>query len=307
MIGVPLRLKTAAALVLLGLLTLLAGIGQRTIWAPSETFTASLPADAAAAPLTVVDQKLRTLHDGTVTINVQGDGSFMLATGRPGDIDAWVGKTAHNTITGVSEDEKSLTVEHADGDAAAPNPAGSDLWVSTENASGSLEYTWTPPADGDWSLLLASDGTKAAPASVSMTFPNDTATPWAVPLMVLGSLLILGGIVLAVLAARRRNGEDGDGGPDGGDSSIDDGGSSIDDGGSGYARRARARKATSGDAGAPGQAPSSSATKTTLVAAGLAAVVLAGSGTAVQAATPSPQPSGSSSSSAKEAAGTPVL
>ncbi len=158
------RFKTAVALVLLGLLTLLAGIGQKTIWAPSETFTASAPADAAEAPLTVIDQNLRTLHGGTVKINIEGDGNFMLAAGRPDDVDAWVGQTAHNTVTGVSEDNKSLQVEHADGEATAPNPAGSDLWVSTENASGELEYSWTPPADGEWSLLLASDGTKPAPA-----------------------------------------------------------------------------------------------------------------------------------------------
>ena len=269
---------------LLGLLTLLAGIGQRTIWAPSETFTASVPADAAAAPLTVIDQKLRTLHGGTVKIDIQGDGNFMLATGRPDDVSAWVGKAAHNTITGVSADEKSLTVEHADGEGTVPNPAGSDLWVSNENASGELEYTWTPPADGDWSLLLASDGTKPAPASVSMTFPNDTSTPWAVPLMVLGGLLIVGGVVLALLSARKKDGEG--------------------DGGSSYARRARARN------GAPqGQAPSSSSSsKATMVAAGVAAVVLAGTGTAAQAATPSPAPSGSASSQpAKESAAAPVL
>jgi len=266
--------------VLLGLLTLLAGIGQRTIWAPSETFTASAPAGAAAAPLTVIDQKLRTLHGGTVKINIQGDGNFLLASGRPDDVDAWVGKTAHNTINGVSEDGKSLTVEHADGEGTAPNPAGSDLWVSSENASGELEYTWTPPADGDWSLLLAADGTKPAPANISMTFPNDTSTPWAVPLMVIGSILILGGIVLALLSARRKDGEGGD---------------------SGFARRARARKAQ-------GQAPSSSSSsRVTMVAAGVAAAVLAGSGTAAQAASPSPQPSGSASSPAKEASGSPVL
>ncbi|WP_142122421.1 hypothetical protein [Arthrobacter sp. SLBN-122] len=266
---------------LLGLLTLLAGIGQRTIWAPSETFTASVPADSAAAPLTVIDQKLRTLHDGPVKITVQGDGNFMLATGRPDDVSAWVGQTAHNTITGVSGDEKSLVVEHADGEGTAPNPAGSDLWVSTENAGGGLDYTWTPPADGDWSLLLASDGTKPAPASVSMTFPNDTSTPWAVPLMVLGGLLILGGIVLALLSARRKDGEGGEGGD---------------------ARRARERNA------APqGQAPSSSSSsKATMVAAGVVAALLAGSGTAAQAANPSPQPSGGATA-AKDAAGSPVL
>ncbi|RDV09288.1 hypothetical protein DXK94_14240 [Arthrobacter sp. RT-1] len=263
---------------LLGLLTLLAGIGQRTIWAPSETFTASAPADAAEAPLTVIDQNLRTLHGGTVKITIEGDGNFMLAAGRPDDVDAWVGQAAHNTISGVSEDGKSLQVEHADGEATAPNPAGSDLWVSTENASGELEYSWTPPADGDWTLLLASDGTKAAPASVSMTFPNDTSTPWAIPLIVLGSLLILGGIALALLSARKPNGE---GGGDGA--------------GSGFAQRARAKS------------EARTASRASMVAAGITAAVLAGTGTAANAATPAPEPSGSSSSAAQEEAASPVL
>ncbi|MDQ0868868.1 hypothetical protein QFZ70_001341 [Arthrobacter sp. V1I9] len=277
MIGVPLRLKTAVALVLLGLLTLLAGIGQRTIWAPSETFTASAPADAGAAPLTVIDQNLRTLHGGTVKINIEGDGNFLLASGRPDDVDAWVGKTAHNTVTGVSEDGKSLQVEHADGEPTAPNPAGSDLWVSTENASGELEYSWTPPADGDWTLLLASDGTQPAPASVSMTFPNDTSTPWAIPLMVLGSLLILGGIALALLSLRKRNGE-GDGNGKG----------------SGFAQRARART----------EARSSS--RVTMAAAGVvAAAVVAGTGVAASATSPAPSPD--SSAAPQDQSGSPVL
>jgi hypothetical protein len=279
MIGVPLRLKTAVALVLLGLLTLLAGIGQRTIWAPSETFTASAPADGQAAPLTVIDENLRTLHGGTVKLNIEGDGNFLLAAGRPDDVDAWVGQSAHNTVTGVSEDGKSLQVDHADGEATAPSPAGSDLWVSTENANGELEYSWTPPAGGDWTLLLASDGTRPAPSSISMTFPNDTSTPWAVPLMVLGSLLILGGIILALLSARKRNGE-GDGK------------------GSGFAQRARARS------------EDRSSSRLGMVAAGVVSVaVVAGAGTAAHAASPAPSsdPASTAPGAPQEQAGSPVL
>ncbi|MCO4251756.1 hypothetical protein [Pseudarthrobacter raffinosi] len=274
------RFKTAVALVLLGLLTLLAGIGQKTIWAPSETFTASAPADAAEAPLTIIDQNLRTAQGGTVKIKVEGDGNFMLAAGRPDDVDAWVGPTAHNTITGVSEDNKSLQVEHANGDATAPNPSGSDLWVSTENASGELEYSWTPPADGEWSLLLASDGTKPAPSSISMTFPNDTATPWAIPLMVIGGLLILAGIALVVLSARKRDGE-GNGT------------------GSLFARRARA-KAEARSASRLGMVSGG------MVTAAVTALVVAGTGVAANAATtPAPAPESASPEAAQAAA--PVL
>src|SRR6476661_6578194 len=204
MIGSILRFKTAVALVLLGLLTLLAGIGQKTFWAPPETITATAPT-GTAAPLTVFDEKLKTLHPGTVKIQVKGEGAFLLAAGRPDDVDAWVGKTAHNTVAGVSEDGKALQLTHTDGEATAPSPAGSDLWVTTENATGEMDYSWNAPTDGDWSLLLATDGTKAAPSDITMTFPNDTSTPWAIPLMVLGGLLIIAGGALLVLKPKSGN------------------------------------------------------------------------------------------------------
>ncbi len=280
----PLRFKTAVALVLLGLLTLLAGIGQKTIWAPSETFTASVPTDSAEAPLTVIDQNLRTLHGGTVKINIKGDGNFILAAGRPDDIDAWVGQAAHNTVTGVAEGNKALQVEHSDGEPTAPNPGGSDLWVSSENASGELDYSWTPPADGEWSLLLASDGTKAAPGTVSMTFPNDTSTPWAIPLMVIGGLLILAGIALAVLSARTRNG-DGTGQ------------------GSVFAKRANAKT----------EARSSARlgmVSAGMVTAAVTAAVVAGTGVAANATTtpaPSTEPTASAAGEGAAAQSSPVL
>ncbi|MEO5318391.1 hypothetical protein PV761_07375 [Arthrobacter sp. CC3] len=315
MIGIPLRFKTAVALVLLGLLTLLAGVGQKTIWAPAETFTATAPADGTAAPLTVIDQKLRTLHGGTVKINVKGEGSFMLAAGRPDDVEAWVGKAAHNTVSGVSEDNKSLQIAHTEGEAAAPSPAGSDLWVTTENASGELNYTWSAPADGEWSLLLASDGTKPAPSSISMTFPNDTSTPWAVPLMVLGGLLMLAGLALLVL--KPRAGKPGAGGDDAGESVADE---SMKDK---LVRRARADR----PAGKPGPAapapveppaekqPGTSAFTATFTAkragvamVALAATIVAGTGVAAQAATtPAPSPSSSETAGADTAPDSPVL
>jgi hypothetical protein len=177
-------------------------------------------------------------------------------------------------------------MEHADGDATAPNPSGSDLWVSSENASGELEYSWTPPADGEWSLLLAADGTKPAPSSVSITFPNDTSTPWAIPLMVLGALLILGGIALVVLSARKNDGE-GDGT------------------GSLFARRARA-KAESKSSARLGMV--SGGVVTAAVTAAMTAAVMAGTGAVANAATtPAPAPAAESGSAAAAQAASPVL
>ncbi len=296
MMGYILRFKTAAALVLLGLLTLLAGIGQKTFWAPAESVTATAPVDAKAAPLTVFDEKLRTAHGGPVEINIKGEGSFLLAAGRPDDVAAWVGPTAHNTVTGLSMDAAALEVAHTDGEATAPSPAGSDLWVTSENASGELSYTWTPPADGEWSLLLAADGTKPAPATISMTFPNDTSTPWAVPFMVLGVLLMASG---GLLFLKPRSGGTGSGrrgtraagrGPA---APAAEGLSAGSDDGSGQQRRVAVQ------ARRPG-----------LAVALLTAVAVAGTGTVAHASqTPAPGTSSSPEASAagEEAAGVPVL
>ncbi|SFU14114.1 hypothetical protein [Arthrobacter sp. ov118] len=303
------RFKTAVALVLLGLLTLLAGIGQKTFWAPPETITATAPA-GTAAPLTVFDEKLRTLHPGTVQINVKGEGSFMLAAGRPDDVDAWVAKTAHNTVAGVSDDGKALQLTHTDGEATAPSPAGSDLWVTTENASGEMNYSWNAPADGDWSLLLATDGTKPAPSSITMTFPNDTSTPWAIPLMVLGGLLIIAGGALLVLKPKSGSRAGG-------------GGSSI------FARRGQAKAAAAQDTAAqdtasqpvapqsaapeksaPGKATpepfkgAMRARRSGIVVAVLTAAAVGGTSVAAQASqTPAPSPSASAPASSAPASG----
>jgi hypothetical protein len=294
-----LRFKTAVALVLLGLLTLLAGIGQKTFWAPPETVTATAPADVTAAPLTVFDEKLRTLQSGTVKINVKGDGGFLLAAGRPDDVDAWVGKTAHNTVSGVSENGEALQLTHVEGEATAPSPAGSDLWVTTENASGEMNYSWTPPADGDWSLLLAADGTKPAPTSITMTFPNDTSTPWAVPFMVLGVLLILAGGAMLLLKPKSGTGA-GTGG-----SGI---GASL---GNMFARRGRAQAAAPAPAEGPeNTAPRQNSTsqrvgRSGVVLAVLTATAVAVTGGAAQVSpTSAPSPSTSTGASSSDA---PVL
>lgn len=290
------RFKTAVALVLLGLLTLLAGIGQKTVWAPAETVTATAPSNAEAAPLTVIDQKLRTVEGGTVTLKVKGEGNFLLAAGRPDDVTAWVGKTAHNTVSGLSEDKKSLQVERTDGEATAPSPAGSDLWVSSENASGELDYTWTAPADGEWSLLLASDGTKPAPSSIEMTFPNDTSTPWAVPLMVIGALLILAGLALLVLKPGR--GKSGRGTPGSGGQ-----GATKAALGSLFAKRA----AVPAKSGTPAKSGSGSSRLSILVAASTAAL-LAGTGAAANASqSPEPAATGGAASPAAASGDSSVL
>ncbi|MDQ0258290.1 hypothetical protein J2W20_000165 [Sinomonas atrocyanea] len=210
-------MKTAAALLLLGLVALVAGIGQLTWWAPADQVTATVPAGTPASPLTVIDAKLKDLRGGEATLTVHGNGNFVLAAARPDDMAAWVGKAAHTTIDGASDDGKVLKATHTDGEATSPNPAGADLFATTQNANGTLDYHWDLPDSGDWQLLLASDGKAPAPQDVTITWPSHATMPWAVPLIVIGALLILAAAALVLLPRLRggpRRPGPGAGGPD---------------------------------------------------------------------------------------------
>ena len=209
MLGSFLRLKIAIVLAVLGLLVLGTGIGQRTIWLPPSTLTAAVPADVKAAPavktspLTVIGPGVLKTHDGKFTLTVKSDGPIQLAVGRVDDVSGWVDDAAYTTIGAASDDFSELNVESTPGVEKVPNPSGSDLWVSEEKATGELTYTWQAPGRGDWALLVSSDGTAPAPIDISVTADNDAATPWAVPLMIIGSALLALAALLFFIAPRK--------------------------------------------------------------------------------------------------------
>jgi len=207
------RLLISVLSILLGAVALVAGIGQKTFWAPPEIATATLAAPLEGAPVTVVEPGVASVPGSPVDIAIDADGAFTLSLGRSADVDAWVGGAAHNTVSGVDAEQGTLVAAHTAGDATVPNPQDSDLWVATQSAEGHLVHQWTEPADGDWSLLIAADGTQPAPTSVTVSWPNDAGTPFAIPLMIVGTLLLLFGI--AVAAGMRRGGNGGGSRPSG--------------------------------------------------------------------------------------------
>ena len=156
--------------------------------------------------MTVVGPGVASVPGSPVDIAIDAQGEFTLALGRSADVDAWVGGAAHNTVSGVDAEQGTLLAEHTAGDATVPNPQDSDLWVATQSAEGHLVHQWTEPAEGDWSLLIAADGTQPAPTAVTVSWPNDASTPFAVPLMIIGALLLIFGIAVAVGTRRGGNG-----------------------------------------------------------------------------------------------------
>ncbi|WP_425862382.1 hypothetical protein [Arthrobacter sp. TWP1-1] len=197
------RSKIAIVLAVLGLLVLGTGIGQRTIWLPPATLTASAPAVSSPAPLTVIGPELLDTREGKFTMTIKNDGPIQLAVAREGDITGWIGDAAYTKVGAANEDFSALTSESKTGAETVPNPSGSDMWVSEEKGTGEMSYTWQAPGHGDWALLLSSDGKAAAPTDISITVENQEGTPWAVPLMVIGSALLALAALLFLIAPRK--------------------------------------------------------------------------------------------------------
>ncbi|MFC7402737.1 hypothetical protein [Citricoccus sp. GCM10030269] len=208
------RVVSGVVALVLGLAAMTGAFGLQTVWAPPATLTASTGAASAApaeAPLTVITGGIDEVDDKPVEYSLSGEGDYTVMLGQKRDVEAWVGDAAHNTISGIETDVPDgeaprVVVEHTDGEATVPDPAGSDLWVDVQRASGTIEQRWSVPSEGEWALLVAADGTQPAPTQMSVTWTNTVGdSPWIVPLAIIGALLALIGIALLVWALMIRN------------------------------------------------------------------------------------------------------
>ena len=241
----------------LGVAAIALGIASATVWRPSDT----LVAEAAAGPgstLLVTEPGVLTMAAPDVTVRVTGE-DVVIVLGRTADVEAWVGRDAHTTVTGLAdwhvlatnnvaarpdpatdaeepsppdgesateqpteqptepaegeaaeavppaEDEAASTID-ADGTPAPADPRGSDMWWAEVSGSTSAELEWTE-TDGRWSVLAAATAVGADPPQIALTWPQEVVTPWLLPGVFVGSLLLMIGLAwwaLILVAGRRQ-------------------------------------------------------------------------------------------------------
>ena len=88
----------------------------------------------------------------------------------------------------------------------APDPRGSDLWWAEVSGGDSAELEWTE-TDGRWSVLVASTGAGAGAPAIALTWPQEVVTPWLLPGVFVGALLLMIGLAwwaLILVAGRRQ-------------------------------------------------------------------------------------------------------
>lgn len=202
------RLLLGLPLLLIGLVVGALGIAQQTVWAPPEYNEVTQTIDQKA-PVVVLDSAIGKVSEGNVDVQIKGEGDMVLAIGRSSDVKAWVGPAANYTYTGI--EDKTLQGKFTEGEASTPNPRGSDLWVKQEEGTNTLEYRWEEFPPGDWSVLVATDGTAPAPSQLTVRYANTDTNPWAIPLIIIGGLIALLGIGLMFLTGRGKNKEPNEG------------------------------------------------------------------------------------------------
>jgi hypothetical protein len=225
-----LRFVLAIVAFVVAAVMIVAGIAQRTIFAPPSQIAASATVGGDARYIVISSAALNA-HPGQQTLSIAGAPDAktqMVAYGRTADVTAWIGgqkyaavgyrpgtgeltvktvtpkATAGSGSTDGSADPATPTptptpaATAGSGSTAAatpgPNPAGSDLWL--EEYDGLDAQTTRMNVPDGVSVIIASDGTKPAPNKILLTWPVDTSTPWAFPLIIGGLVLLVIGIAL---------------------------------------------------------------------------------------------------------------
>lgn len=191
-------MRLALAIVSITLAAILIGFGvaQRTILAGPDHLTAAVTTKTSAT-VSVIDGTTLNALDHSQTLQLSGADTIVAAYGRTADVMAWVGDAAYNQI-GFDPETGSLTAKLVTGsETEVPDPAGSDLWLADYTEAKSLGFTINVPED--ISVLVVSDGVAPAPTDLSVTWQLDNSTPWALPLVIAGSVLLLVGLIFILL------------------------------------------------------------------------------------------------------------
>jgi hypothetical protein len=180
----------------------------------------------------MIDGAVLREHPGAQTLLIRGDGDIFAAYGRTADMKAWLADTDYNHVTmskkgtldvelvpattqagddASAKPAPSETPAAGDGGADAPpadeaagrNPSGSDLWLDSYTDKDALIADDLMLPEGV-SMLVAYDGSKNAPDDITVSWPLDTSTPAAGPLVASGVVVLLIGLVLYILGIRHQ-------------------------------------------------------------------------------------------------------
>ena len=244
------RYVLPVVIIVIGLITGMFGILQKTVWAPDETRTASVQLDEPG-PVIVIEPGVLNLYETPATLTATAadpESEITISRTTKENADAWVGASDVTRITGLADEttlaadtttggegaqeaqpdateapedgatDEAANDEGADDEAAqdeavdpeelatVPAPGSADLWESTESGDGTVSLEFDEDAQRT-AFVIGTDGEAPAASEVSLTWPNDSSTPWAIPLMLVGGGIVLVGLIVGFFSLRAQQRE----------------------------------------------------------------------------------------------------
>lgn len=187
------------------------GIGQITFLSGPHVISAQAKPDTSVH-YSVIPADVLLKKPGQPSVNIEGKGVAFAGYGSTADVQTWVAPFDHEvfsydaaTSTLVGEKVSGIASSITAAVAGAPensrdfrNPEGSDLWLGEVVGKG--PQTLFVDATEQTSVIIASTGETAQPAKMSIGWIQNQSTPWFGPLMALGGLFAVLGIVLYLVA-----------------------------------------------------------------------------------------------------------
>ena len=244
------RYVLPVVIIVIGLITGMFGILQKTVWAPDETRTASVQLDEPG-PVIVIEPGVLNLYETPATLTATAadpESEITISRTTKENADAWVGASDVTRITGLADEttlaadtttggegaqdaqsdateapedgatDEAANDEGADDEAAqdeavdpeelatVPAPGSADLWESTESGDGTVSLEFDEDAQRT-AFVIGTDGEAPAASEISLTWPNDSSTPWAIPLMLVGGGIVLVGLIVGFFSLRAQQRE----------------------------------------------------------------------------------------------------
>lgn len=180
------RYVLSAVSLALALLFFALGVGQRTIWAPPDSYEQSV-AEEVTTPVLLLDNTVMTYHDGAETLEITADGPITVIVARTHDLQGWIGETPYTLATGGENETAELEV-FDEGDLGLPGNLDNDLWQEFLQEDGEVSLPMDLPLGT--SVAVIGDGEEAAPSDVRVVWPNAATYPLFGPFMTAGFVLL---------------------------------------------------------------------------------------------------------------------
>jgi hypothetical protein len=205
------RLVSAVLVLMLSVITLATGVALRTVFAGPDSITRSVSVEHTA-PALIIDGLVLSAYPGRQLITVYPDESMenqtvTLVYGRTVDVLAWLQPARHTAVYYDQVTTELVAFPRLGTESQVPNPLSSDLWFEQYRDDKPVRVSLT--AGEGISVAIFSTGESRAPGQVTISWPLDNTTPLSSLLIVLGTVLFIGGSVLVFMAItriRRRRG-----------------------------------------------------------------------------------------------------